>query len=261
MTTHAEPLNFVLTSSDAVDSGLEIPPAQREFGSKPDLTVEDQIFIRLGSRPLSWDLVSLYQRTHRELPPALDVLRGGYDIWLVSNTVSVMKEPGKRNVRRLGLEVRYGDDAGISIADVFPRTSFLNIVRGKGQTQLTATIDFGGHLAAADVAPADLRPLTADARFAISAKADVLATLSLSIVTPLVEAVGNGDSFAQWVLTRHDLPLLGDHSFFQVLLVSPQTRHLSFEARISATVTLYGLLESPRRTKWIPLECDLVSGD
>jgi hypothetical protein len=255
---------FVLTAKDAVDSGLEIPAAKRHFGAEPDLAVNgEEVTIRVGSRPRGWNLAKLYKKQNRELPPELDVLRDGYDIWLVMNVVNVMKEPGSHNVRRLGLEVKYDEDDGIAIADVFPRTSFLNVVKGTIEGQIDAGIDFGGHLVPAPVGASvgDALPLSAGASLKVSTKASMLATLSMTIVTPLVEAIGNGDSFAKWVLTRHDKPLLGEHTFYQVLLVSPLTTRLEYEARVSATITWYGLVESPRRTGWIKLTCDLHGGD
>lgn len=174
-----------------------------------------------------------------------------------------MHEPGSREVRRLGLEVKYKDESGVSIADVFPKTTLLNVLSGEITGELTAAIDFGGHLSATPISAGSAElpvELGGGARLHVAGKAEVLATVSLSLVTPIVEAIGDGDSFAQWMLTRHKVPLWGDHAFFQVLLVPPGIRSLSYEARVSARVTRYGVVESVRRSGWIELRCQLVSG-
>lgn len=103
-----------------------------------------------------------------------------------------------------------------------------------------AAIDFGGHLAATSVSTGVLSchlKLGSGAELHVAAKA-VLATISLSLVTPLIEAVGDSDSFAQRVLTRHQQPLRGEHGFFSGATCSaPKSDRLAMKHECRRAVT------------------------
>ena len=254
----------VLSAANALNDALEVPPRKRVLGETPDID-QGKVFIRAGSRPIALDVVDFYIRSSRATPPELQQLAMEYRLILLIHTVSVIKDPGWVSVARLGFQVRFPDTPRITVHDVIPRARFVDRLSGHlGWT-------FGGDLNASG--KFELPPVESPIGAAIpmdlgghaSVKAGVEAALagriSFAVASPEIQAIGSGDSFSQWEITKDSGPLEGEHVFMQILLV-PETikKKLKYDVRVSATIRSYGVLESTRRSDWLPREVTLPSG-
>src|ERR1700736_784317 len=73
---------ITLTTADAIDPLIFIPPSKRVFGRGPDVEFGG-LRLRIGRRPTAINLWDLYQRSNRELPPEDQIeVYNGYQLWL-----------------------------------------------------------------------------------------------------------------------------------------------------------------------------------
>lgn len=84
---------------------------------------------------------------------------------------------------------------------------------------------------------------------------------SFAVLTPIIEAIGIGDDYSNWVFTKDTMPLVDNHIMMQIILVPNGLRELPFRARDTATTTTFNLLPSKRNSKWIELSVPLAPGD
>jgi hypothetical protein len=100
----------------------------------------------------------------------------------------------------------------------------------------------------------------AKAKIDISNKFTLVGNLSFSVVTPKIVAVGIGGDYCRWEFTKDDMPLIGDHLMVQILLAPKHIDTLQFQARVSATTTIFDFLPNTRRSSWIDLTAQLPRG-
>jgi hypothetical protein len=104
-----------------------------------------------------------------------------------------------------------------------------------------------------------LRPLAGGIALSLSNRASVLGSLSFSVMTPTIQAVGKGSSSCQWHFEKYDRPLLGDQTMTQTVLVHRGTRFLELEMRAHAMIRPRFLSFSSRHeTHWVKVSCPLV---
>lgn len=257
-------LDVVLSPEDSLDPDLLIPPSERHLG--PETQIErDNIEVRIGRRPFVRSLSALYESSGQEVPRGMEIYKA-YKLWLLTHSVSVIKEPGRRDVRRLGYEVAFPDEPRVTVVEVFPQSRFVKKLGAELESRFMfeAGVELNGQAAPPEAITELLKqvhPLSfggkAGAKAEIVAKGDFVGRLSFAVMTPIIEAVGVGDDYSQWVFTRDTRPLVGDHIMMQVILVPNGLRELQFRARVSAITTTFNLLPNKRRSEWVDLSVPL----
>lgn len=261
-------LDVLLTPENALDPDLLVPPTERHLGPEPQIE-RDNVEVRIGRRPFVRSLRALYESSGRQVPPGMEIYEA-YQLWLLTHAVSVLKEPGRRDVRRLGYEVAFPDEPRVTVVELFPQSRFVKKLGAEVESSLVfeAGVELNGQAAPPEALTElmkQVHPLSfggkAAAKAEIATKGEFVARLSFAVMTPIIEAVGVGDDYSQWVFTKDARPLVGDHIMMQVLLVPSGLRELEFRARVSATTTTFNLLPSKRRSEWIDLSVPLPRGD
>lgn len=257
-------LDLTLSMEDVLDPDLLVPPSERHLGAEPVLE-RDNIEVRIGRRPFVRSLRALYESSGREIPPGMEIFKA-YKLWLLTHSVSVVREPGRRDIRRLGYEVAFPDEPRVTVVELFPQSRFVKKLGAELESRFVfeAGVELNGRVAPPEAVTEllnQVHPLSfggkAGAKAEIVTKGDLVGRLSFTVMTPIIEAVGVGDDYSQWVFTRDTKPLVGDHIMMQVILVSNALRELQFRARVSATTTTFSFLPSKRRSRWIDLSVPL----
>jgi hypothetical protein len=258
----APPIELQL--AEALNPNLETPPAQRKFGNQPDIR-KNNVTVRIGSTPIVIDLVQIYQRSGRQLPADLAFFADSYRMWMIQYHVNAMEEPGRDRIRQLGFEVRLPEGERhpeFTVVSVLPQTAFVTRLQVDGRLECSADLD----LSAGAKLPGAVTELVKEldvgaelggaAKFQVSSGAKIAGRISFAVVTATIAAIGEGDTYSQWVLQREDRPLTGGHCFVQVALVPEVVKQVSVECRVSAVVTsAFGLFPDKRRSGWTKLRC------
>jgi hypothetical protein len=257
-------LDVLLSPEDAVDTDLLVPPSERHLGPEPQIE-RDNIEVRIGRRPFVRSLSALYESSGQKVPPGMEIFKA-YKLWLLTHSVSVVKEPGRRDVRRLGYEVSFPEEPRVTVVEVFPQSRFVKKLGAELESRFVfeAGVELNGQVAPPESVTELMKqvyPLSfggkAAAKAEISTRGDFVGRLSFAVMTPIIEAIGVGDDYSQWVFTKDTKPLVGDHIMMQIILVPNGLRELPFRARVSATTTTFNLLPSKRSSKWIELSVPL----
>jgi hypothetical protein len=245
----------LLDKSKAVVPELLIPPSQRKFGDTPDITFRS-IRIRIGERPIVIDLWQLYHDSDREVPKELEVFQA-YEVWMIAYAISAIDEPAFTKVDRLGYRTRFANCPRATIIDLFPQSEFITTTRG----ELTALADIGveGDFGTADGAAGILKafvPQIPRASLAVSAKMQVSARVAAKVVTPHITAIGFGDRGGEWLIKRHQKPLVGDHIFLQTIMLPRDWEEpLVVKTQICAVVRTFGVVPFLLESDWTELTC------
>jgi hypothetical protein len=257
-------LDVVLSMEAVLDPDLLVPPSERHLGPEPQIE-RDNIEVRIGRRPFVRSLRALYESSGQEVPRGMEVFTA-YELWLLTHSISMVKEPGRRDVRRLGYEVTFPDEPRVTVVEVLPQSRFVKKLGAELESRFVfeAGVELNGQVAAPEIITAlikQVHPLSfggkGAAKMEIATRGDFVGRLSFAVMTPIIEAVGVGDDYSQWVFTKDTKPLVGDHIMMQVILVPLGLRELQFKARVSATMTTFNLLPSKRSSTWIDLSVPL----
>ena len=257
-------LDILLTPEDAVDPDLLVPPSERHLGAKPQIE-QDNIEIRIGQRPFVRSLRALYESSDRDVPPGMEIFTS-YKLWLLTHAVSVVKEPGRKDIRRLSYEVSFPEEPRVTVVEVLPQSRFVKKVGAELESRFVfeAGVKLNGQVAPPESITElmkQVHPLSfggkAEAKAEIATKGDFVGRLSFAVLTPVIEAIGVGDDYSHWAFTKDIKPLIGDHIMMQVILVPKNLKELQFRARVSATTTTFNLLPGKRQSKWIDLSVPL----
>ncbi|HEX8175553.1 MAG TPA: hypothetical protein VF543_10570 [Pyrinomonadaceae bacterium] len=260
-------LEVVLASEDALNPKLEEPLYEIKLGGKPHVEKKN-VKVRIGQRPIARSLRELYEKAGKELPSDLQVFNS-FRLWMITHTMSVIREPGMRDISGLSYEVQFPSDPRVTTVQLLPQTRFIKKV-GAGLSTDWA-VDVGLGLSGQVAPPAAITELLeqtdfvsaggeAKAKIEISNRLHLVGNLSFAVMTPLVAAVGVGDDYCRWDFTKDDVPLIGDHLMVQILLVPKHEYELSFKARVTATITVFDFLPDARRSRWIDLTANLPRG-
>ncbi len=263
----AEMREIILTPSDALNPELEQPLSTTKLGGEAQIE-KGNIAVRIGQRPIVRSLRELYERANKELPPDLQVF-SSFRLWMITHVVSVVRERGMRDISHLSYEVQFPSEPRVTTVQVIPQTQFIKKIEGGVKTNWIVDVGLGvtGQVAP-PAAVTELLEQTDSISFGGEAKANInfsnklylVGNLSFAVVTPLIAAVGVGGDYCRWDFTKDDVPLVGDHLMVQILLVPKHDYELQFQARVSATITVFDFLPDTRRSKWIDLTAHLPRG-
>lgn len=234
-------------------------------GGKPDIQFQS-LRITIGDRPLARNLASLYSASGKALPADFLAFSAAYRLYLVTATVGVLEEHRGRPLDQIGFKIQYSDapEARVSIVDVLPQSRFVTLVG----TELSCTTDVSldGHAELPDELAKLLsgaEPISAAAKITLSAKAGIVGRIRFSVVTPVIQAMGQASGTAEWILRRDSKPLVGTHTFSHVLLAPKHLADSNLTAFAFVTATVGGFLRVPvpLNSPSVGLTVDLTTAD
>lgn len=233
-------------------------PYEEHFGPDTEITKKG-LTIRVADRPVAKSVRRLYELSHKTLPPGLAVF-DAYDIWIVAHGVGVIRTAGSGAIRSIGYEADFGDSDDVLTIDLLPQTKFKKHLTA--EMRMEADLGAEGHAELPEPAREILdlvHTIGGDARIRLSSDVSVVGRVSLSIMTPTVQAVGKMGSRCQWQFDLDTEPILGDQIMLQTILVPIGTRSISYRVRARALMkTSWVSFAVPRQTKWIDVTCELA---
>ncbi|MDQ3748534.1 MAG: hypothetical protein M3367_05870 [Acidobacteriota bacterium] len=258
---------IVLAPEDAINPQLQKPLSETKFGGEVEIE-KHNIKVRIGQRPIVRSLRELYLKADKELPPDLQVF-SSFRLWMITHVVSVVRERGMRDISHLSYEVQFPSEPRVTTVQVIPQTQFIKKLEGGVKTNWIVDVGLGVNgQVAPPVSATELLEQKDLISFGGEAKANIdlsnkiylVGNLSFAVLTPLIAAVGVGGDYCRWDFTKDNVPLVGDHLMVQILLVPKHDYELEFQARVSATITVFKTLPYTRRSKWIDLMAHLPRG-
>lgn len=248
--------DVILGRQNAVDPDLLVPPSKRDFGTEPDIR-DKHVRLRIGNRPLARNLRVLYKLSNRKLPEDLEVFMS-YDIWLLTHAVSVIQEDGFKKIQQVGYQMCFPDDPKVTVIEMLPQTRFIRKIGTSLESE--TDIKISGQASVPDSLTQLLDHvdgLSFGGKLTVCNHANIAIRLSFAVMSPVVLAVGVGDSNSEWVFTRQQQPLLGDQLMIQLVLTPKYLEKLNFRARVYATISTFNFLPVRLKSNWIELECEL----
>jgi hypothetical protein len=250
-----------LTANNAVDRDMNEPPSAKKMGGEPDIS-KGEISLRIGYRPQARNLRLLYEKAGKQMPPDFEVY-SAYDLWLLTHTVGIVDNEFVRKVRQFGYKVWFPDDMNngkrITVVKALPETRFIQNVGGRLET--VADLELSGSAEA----PTQLTELleqveglSANAKISLSTKANFVGRISFGLLTTAVNAVGEGDSYTEWVFHRVERPLIGTQVMMQVLRTPRRMRGLEFISQVYATIGVWSSQANKLASNLVRLEAELL---
>jgi hypothetical protein len=238
-----------LTFADALDPVLAVPPSQRTLGSEPQLR-QARVRLRIGERPIVRDLKRVHRTMGKTLPPDFEVF-SAYNIWMILFAVGIVRESGMREVDRFGFAVTFPDSPRVTVLSVLPQTRF--VTRAGASLKAEAAVSLNGSATLPEAVAHALSQsdvLSADASLKISTEANVFGTLSFSVLTSVIQAIGTGGRHAEWQFEKSEQPLVGDQHMAIVLLAPKSVEQLETTTRLSASISVFNFLPCNLETEF-----------
>lgn len=230
------------------------------FAKGEDLAkkVKETFNLGLGDRPYAQSVKKLYETSERKLPPKFAALKG--ETYIVTHAIGmVAKQSAANDITILGYKASI-DGAGATV-DLFPNTRVRDFISadlkfnaGVAADGSAKTPELLGNLAK------DVINLGAGAELHLGTEANLVGNLTLSVKTPVIQAVGQASSTVTWQFDKADNPLVGDQVMIQTVLVPKGQETLKLNIQGFA-VFYYGLLNQllarPIRLETKPLTVEI----
>ena len=219
---------------------------------------------RIANRPVAFRLRDVFSTLGVEIPDAVDLYRR-FDLWLVPNRVSVVRERGMAEVTSLGFECEFDPgERTFCVVEMLPTPAFIRWGKVDGEVACGGVVSVAGAFAGADAEALGVGvPQASEVvecggmSFRAGVRVGVAAQFSLTVSTPYVHAVGIGSDRAQWRFDIHREPLFGrDISMWMVVALPKAQKALNYRARLSVTART-AFFPTRRESGWQELRCTL----
>jgi hypothetical protein len=168
----------------------------------------DEFVVRCAKEPIGLRLRHIFEQLGKPLP-ADYALYKAFDVWLIPHRVSILRRRGLAEPVSVGISVEYvHGEKTCSIVSLIPEQQFIR--RG----QIATEIGIKGRLSISgeaqpseDTANLDPHIPAGTLQFGLTAGGEVGFQLSASVCSPIVAAVGKGNSRCEWVFHKQDVPL------------------------------------------------------
>jgi hypothetical protein len=243
----------------SVHQELEEPLSAQHYGGAAAVS---GLIGRIADRPVGFRVRDVFKGLGKDVPPEVDLYKR-FELWLVPNRVSVMRERGAAEVVSVGLECEFAaHDRTLCVVELLPGPAF--IVHGgvHGSFECAGEISPSGAVSPAPalntVDAANLAVLQRQGvQFKTGATLGVQASFRFSVATPYVHAVGVGSSRAQWRFDRHEDPLFGrDVEMWCVVALPKDVSELNYRARMFITVRT-AFFPTRQQSTWEEMTCIL----
>jgi hypothetical protein len=193
----------------------------------------DTYTLRLGDRPFARSVKRLFELKKMQLPPEIEVLKG--DTYLITLAVGLSARSGANRVKIIGFTAKF-DGPGATI-DLFPKSEFKEYFAIAGKFEAGVSAD--GYAKVPDAIGAltfDVINLGANAELKLAAEANMVGKLSLSLKSPVVQAIGTAASTVEWQFHRDQTPLVGDQVMVQTVVVPVGQKELTYTLGAHAVI-------------------------
>ena len=181
--------------------------------------------LRVGDRPIVRSLRKLYEFGNKALPPAIGSLKG--EAYLVTHAIGVNASKDPNRIDRVGYKAWF-DGYGTTI-ELLPNTRFkeyfsagLKFAAGIAADGYAKTPEFVGELTK------EIINLGVGAELNLSAEANIVGKLTLSLKSTKIQSVGNASSTITWQFDKDENPLVGDQVMIQTLVVPKEQKKVKF---------------------------------
>lgn len=201
------------------------------------------ITLRLGNRPLVYDLSKLQRQADKARPytPA-----PGTRAFMVVHAISALRTQGRAKVEELQYSAVCSDPSDVQTTNLIPQTRFNQVV--KGSLNISGALDLSGQ-ASLDVPSVVTETLLnefvgiGDLKLQLCTAAEFIGKFTLSLYAPVIQSGGIGSNRCDWVIHPNEekTPLLGDQLLIQVISVpsSCQTLHYTLSGSVKAGKGLF----------------------
>jgi hypothetical protein len=247
--------DVILGATDAVDEVIFRGPERSVLGgAEPDVSLK-QIRLRIGRRPTVRKLRRLYDVLGIKYPADLELFND-YEVWLFAFQLHLLKDGGFSSVRKLGCQVKFPEDAAVSIVSQMPDSDFVSWAGGK--VSALATLSATGR-AEVPVMSASVGAASAEVGGGIKAEVagDAHVNLSFSVMTDKVIATGTGDCIGEWAIKKQDEPLLGEQHFLSAVLVPKGAPDLTVGIRAYVEVGTAFFVSTLLKSEWVNIDVSL----
>ena len=168
----------------------------------------DEFIVRCAKEPIGLRLRYVFEQLGKPVPADFALYKG-FDVWLIPHRVSILRRKGLAEPVSVGISVEYvHGEKTCSIVSLIPEQQFIR--RG----QLATEFGIKGRLSVSgeaepsqDTANLGSQKPAGALQFGLTAGGEVGFQLSASVCSPIVAAVGKGNSRCEWVFRRQDVPL------------------------------------------------------
>jgi hypothetical protein len=247
-----------LSDKNSAIEGIETPPSKRQLGGTPDIAT-DKIRLYIGSKPIAFNLKTLYETLGKELPPEIQIFKS-YNAYIINHTIGVIREGGIDNIKQIGYRVRFSSETDIIVLDVMPQAKYIKNIGG--DFNFEADLNLNGELSVPDELTEFLKEnvqyVGVGGKLKAATDNKVVGRFSFSVQTPEIQSIGKGNNYSEWCFNKSDTPLYGnDIEMYQIVLVDRFADDLTFEANVYTTLSLWNMIPSRRESKWVEISCEL----
>ena len=193
----------------------------------------DTYTLRLGDKPFARSIRQLFELKKMQLPAEIEVLKG--ETYLITLAVGLSAKSGPNRVKIVGFTAKF-DGQGATI-DLFPKSEFKEYFALGGKFEAGVSAD--GYAKLPDevgALSAEVINLGAGAEMKLAAEAKMVGKLSLSLKSPVVQAIGTASSTVEWQFHRDQTPLVGDQVMVQTVVVPAGQKQLNYTLNAHAVI-------------------------
>ncbi len=171
--------------------------------------VKESFSVSIANQPIAMRLRDVYKACGKDLPPELALYKM-FELWLIPHRFSLIRNSGLAEPTAVGIEVEYvHENTTCSVVSLLPGPKW----KEHGKAALGGKL--GGKLSATgeieEIPNLCLSPLLrlGDLEFAGSTGSSIEFSFEWTVCTPVISAVGEGDSKCQWRFDKEKEPLFG----------------------------------------------------
>lgn len=211
--------------------------------------------LQLGEKPLVRSLKELYGLKNQPVPPEIGSLRG--EPYLITHRVGVIADDHANAIEVVGYTASFSDKG--STVEVLPTTDFTQYIMAG--LDFVAGIGADGHAKTPeDLANINVQgfELGANASLKVGTRADVAATLSIRLLSPVIQAVGKASASVTWQFRKNERPLVGEQVMAQTLIVPKGAKALHYTLQGFAVISRWFRSTVRIETPPVSVTVDLV---
>ena len=169
-----------------------------------------------------------------------------------------MQYKGAKKITDIGLKISYPEEPKVTILDMYPQTNFTKYVEGSWVNKMNIGVDTSSmKIDLIEDLMQTMEGFFGGFNFKISTNFEINMNFPFSIITTNIIATGRGDHFCQWILKKHDKPLVGDQMFLHVLITPDYVEKLYFKSKLHANLSGFCGLPVRCESEWKEMEVEL----
>ena len=196
---------------------------------------EIKITVRLANSPQSLNLLELFEKQKKEIPPDVQVIYKKYDLYLIMHGIGVTNEGLSGTIQQLIYHADIEDLPDSRTIDEIPNTDFKTYFHAKAKASWSLSAN--GSVSAE--VPSSLTnslsttsPIKLGGGIVLKASTDpeLVGQIDWDWKFPITQATGKNASYCEWILEADPSkdPLLGDQVLMQTIAVPKNTSEVKF---------------------------------